>query len=178
MFKSEKIEWKPVPGFPHYFAGSNGIVHREECIISGKHFPYFVFNKNPSTYYYLYVRLFNENGYLSLPVHTVVCMSYHSNPENKPCVNHKDRKIQNNRPDNLEWATRSENSKHWCDFDQKIIDSIPIGARIFIERRDCYRTVIFKSGRYFLTDDQQTCLVEEITEVVFPYKETLAPIII
>ena len=45
-------------------------------------------------------------------VHRLVASKYIPNPNNLPCVNHKDGNKLNNHKDNLEWCTHQENSQH------------------------------------------------------------------
>lgn len=66
----------------------------------------------------------DANGYLrtvikhpdgrlkTVKIHRLVCTAFHPNIENKPQVNHIDCVRDNNRADNLEWCTNSENTLH------------------------------------------------------------------
>ena len=45
-------------------------------------------------------------------IHRLLAEYFIPNPDNKPCVNHKDGNKLNKNLDNLEWATISENTKH------------------------------------------------------------------
>ena len=62
---------------------------------------------------YLIVDLYKGNQQRTFRVHRLVAFSFIDNPMNKETVNHIDGNVQNNRVDNLEWATPSEQNYHF-----------------------------------------------------------------
>lgn len=65
-----------------------------------------------STDGYYQIRFYVNKSKKLFSVHRLVAMHFIPNPENKAQVNHKDGNVENNRVDNLEWATQSENLQH------------------------------------------------------------------
>lgn len=61
---------------------------------------------------YIYAVLRVDKKPKGSAIHRLVAIAFHDNPENKKEVNHKDGNKLNNRSDNLEWCTKSENHKH------------------------------------------------------------------
>lgn len=62
---------------------------------------------------YAVVALKGEKGkYRKTSVHREIAKRFVPNPNNLPCVNHKDGNKLNNHADNLEWCTHKENTRH------------------------------------------------------------------
>lgn len=61
---------------------------------------------------YKFVTLLIKGKQKRMRVHRMVAEAYIDNPANKPYVNHKDGKRDNNVVSNLEWVTPSENTIH------------------------------------------------------------------
>ena len=65
----------------------------------------------PDWYTSIWFRMRGINKRSRYP-HRLVAQAFISNPENKPCVNHKNGNKQDNRVENLEWSTYGENELH------------------------------------------------------------------
>lgn len=62
---------------------------------------------------YLTVDLYSNNKSQKVTVHRLLAEAFIPNPENKPCIDHKDGNRQNNSLSNLRWATYSENNSRF-----------------------------------------------------------------
>lgn len=54
---------------------------------------------------YVCVQLLDKNNRSSQLVHRLVAMAFIPNPQQFPCINHKDENKSNNCVDNLEWCS-------------------------------------------------------------------------
>ena len=93
-----------IKDYPMYEIFDNGTVF--------SHFSNKFLKSNVSSNGYASVELFNEKGSKRLLVHILVADAYIPNPDNLPCVNHKDEVCSNNNAENLEWCTHKYNSNY------------------------------------------------------------------
>jgi hypothetical protein len=108
----------------------------------------------------------NSSGYLCITkdkvylAHRIVAMAFIPNPENKPCVNHKDGNKLNNHVNNLEWVTRSENERHKLDV-LGIKRNLEGLRKTWIDSPNKKRCKLYELGKYgtlcYEFDSQKEC---------------------
>ena len=64
------------------------------------------------TYYYVRICSSQDGINTRIPIHRLVAEAFIPNPNNLPCINHKDENKLNNCVDNLEWCTRKYNTNY------------------------------------------------------------------
>jgi hypothetical protein len=111
-----KERWKPIEGYEGlYEVSDTGKVRSLERVVKrGNGFLNIPSKeKEPvEVHGYLYFSLFKEGKERRYAAHRLVAQHFIENPDNKPQINHLNGNKKDNRVQNLEWATQSENNYH------------------------------------------------------------------
>lgn len=102
--------WKDVKGFGGTFQVSNfGRIKTFNYRNSGKEM---ILKPKKHNKGYLQVQLIKGNINKTYTIHRLVAEAFIPNPNNYPCVNHKDEDKTNNNADNLEWCDSKYNVRY------------------------------------------------------------------
>jgi hypothetical protein len=114
MVNLENEVWKDVPGYENLYQASTMGRLKSVPDQSGKYSFRLgnVLKRRIGKAGYPYYTVFNSGNSKTVKEHRMVAIAFIPNPENKPCVNHINGIKHDNRVENLEWVTYSENSLH------------------------------------------------------------------
>lgn len=99
-------QWKPVVGYDGIYEVSN-IWNIKSSYRTKK-----ILKNQKNKYWYMSIQLSLEWIQEQFTIHRIVAMAFIPNPENKRTINHINGIKTDNRVENLEWATDSENIQH------------------------------------------------------------------
>lgn len=106
--------WKDIEGFEGLYQISNlGRVKSFQKTYKNSKQPYRILSlsSNQSGYLSVYLRASNGKDH-RYTIHRLVAVAFIDNPNNYPCINHKDENKNNNCVDNLEWCSYSYNNAY------------------------------------------------------------------
>lgn len=99
------VEYKDIEGFPNYKIGSDG------TILSNKRKKGYI-NTFVGASGYRFATLYNNGKRSIISLHRLLATAFIPNPNNYPCINHKDENKLNNDLSNLEWCSNSYNRNY------------------------------------------------------------------
>lgn len=101
-----------IKDFPNYYVTDLGDVYNRNYNNTGR---FHKIQLGLTKEGYFRVHLCKNNKAVNKLVHRLVAKTFIPNPDNKPQVNHKNGDKTDNRVENLEWVTASENAQHALD---------------------------------------------------------------
>lgn len=101
-------EWKPIKDFDGYFINIQGQVKSTRNCRGKKEI---ILKCCENTSGYKTVNLYKNNKCYTKTLHRLIMKTFKKNPNNYPCINHKDGNKFNNNIGNLEWCSYSHNNK-------------------------------------------------------------------
>ena len=104
--------WKNIEGYEGKYQVSNlgrvkSMIGQEKVLHPKKH-------RNG----HLQIGLHKDKKRKTMYIHRLVAQAFIPNPDNLPCVNHKDECPSNNNVDNLEWCTQKYNCNYGTRVDR------------------------------------------------------------
>jgi hypothetical protein len=130
--------WKEIPGYEGLYSvnESGEVLSHYRKNLGGKCLKCRVLKPLKDSYGYFFVVLYSNKKATQLRIHRLVAITFIPNPENKATVNHKNGIRHDNRLQNLEWCTHSENNQHAYD----VLGKIPVISHLNKFGKDNYKT--------------------------------------
>lgn len=127
-----KEEWRDIKGYEGRYQVSNlGRVRSWVCSRGKRKSPWRMRGKIDRYGYQVVCLSLNGKSH-HLPVHRLVALAFIPNLDNKETVNHRSGDKLDNRAQNLEWATRSEQELH----KYRVLGCTPLGfSKEYMEKR-------------------------------------------
>jgi len=125
----------PIKGYEKYEVSDEGIIYnaKGQALVG--------FNVQG----YRHILLYKDGKPKQFSIHRLVASAFIPNPDNLPCVNHKDEDKANNRLDNLEWCDYSYNNRYGTGLARRTES----GKQVALRNNRCKEVICLKDGKRF-----------------------------
>ena len=146
--------WKIIEKYPNYMISNLGNIKSLNYKRTGKEQ---LLKQNINGRGYCYVNISINNKYKNILIHREVAKSFIPTNNEKLDINHKDGNKQNNRVDNLEWCTRSQNIQHAFD------NGLKKGGKGMAYKKRCELAIEYIE-KHIRIDDEYPAYMEMLVE--------------